>query len=81
MVRRDAQLVKKSDEGDRILSFCLPVMAKRAKIESFVARCDDPTTLPHLGNQRRNFRTRIAGQHYIAVQPDNGIDGAGDELH
>jgi hypothetical protein len=81
MVRRDAQLVKKPDEGDRILSFCLPVIAKRAKIEIFIARCDYLTTLPHLGNQRRNFRTRIAGQHYIAVEPDNGIDGAGDELH
>src|SRR4029077_2688477 len=81
MVRGDAELVKKPDERGCILSFRLGAAAKRAKIEPLIARCDHFSTLPHLVNERGDLRTRITGQHHIAVEPDSSIDVAGDKFH
>jgi len=83
MLRRDAELLKKAGERGRILSFRVPATAKHAKIVSvgILAGCDDLAAAPHLANQRRDFRTWITGQHHIAVEPDHGVDVAGDEIH
>jgi hypothetical protein len=81
MVRRDAELVKKPDERGRILSFRLGAAAKRAKIEPLIAHCDHFSALLHLVNEHGDLRTRITGQHHIAVEPDSGIDVAGDKFH